>query len=83
MKGFRTINMYRAHGLSVEDICDLSTKQENLITQIQESFDDEQTARKVFIETYCPDAVSHRVEDFRTMYVEIVFFELSEAEYLL
>ena len=80
-KVFTTINMYREHGLTIEEICDLLSKQDNLLSKIQESFDDQKTARKIFDETYRPQAISHRVEDFRTMLVEIGFFDLYEAEY--
>ncbi len=81
MKGFTTINMYRTFGLSVEGICDLIANQENLLSEIREFFDDQEKARKVFNETYRPEAISHRVEDFQSMFVEIIFFDLSEAEY--
>ena len=81
INAFTTINMYRAHGLTTEEVYGLITKQQNIFTEVRESFDDQKAARKAFDETYRPQAISRRVEDWRTMHVLIIFYDLSAAEY--
>ena len=80
-KGFTTVNMYYQYGLTIEGICDLIAKQPEVSDELQESYDDQKTAREVFNEKYRPQALSRRCEGWSNRHTLIIFYDLSEADY--
>ena len=67
-------------GLTVEDICDLEAQRRDMWPEMCESFDDLETARKVFNETYRHLASTVTRDGWIGKYVDVVFYTLEEHE---
>lgn len=69
------------NGLTVNDLADLNAERHDFCPDLQESFDDLKTAKKVFDETYRKLASTTRKPGWSMPIVEVVFYELNEMEY--
>ena len=67
-------------GLTVEDIRDLNADRREYWPELQETFDDLETAREVFNSKYRSLASTCVSEGWVGSFVEVVFYELIESE---